>query len=159
MKYLQNFILIAVSLYSASILGQAEVNETALRKKHFNIDKSNLALQGYDAVSYFSGSPQKGSTTYSTTYKGILYRFSSSKNLDLFKASPAKYEPAYGGWCAYAMGAKGEKVEVDPETYKIINGRLYLFYNSFFNNTKESWDKDEKNLNKKADLNWIKIYK
>jgi YHS domain-containing protein len=159
MTYLQTLFLISVSFYSASVYAQGEANDIALRKKHFNIEKSGLALQGYDVVSYFSGQPQKGSSTYAYTYKGILYRFSSSKNMDLFKATPDRYEPAYGGWCAYAMGFSGEKVEVDPKTYKIINGRLYLFYNAFFNNTRDTWNKDEKNLNKKADLNWAKIYK
>ncbi|CAN5522902.1 hypothetical protein BH10BAC1_BH10BAC1_15570 [soil metagenome] len=57
------------------------------------------------------------------------------------------------------MGATGEKVEVDPETFKIVNGKLYLFYNSYFNNTLSKWNKDEKNLNKTADVNWAKIYK
>ena len=72
--------------------------------------------------------------------------------------NPQKYEPAYGGWCAYAMGAKGQKVSVDPETFKIVDGRLNLFYNKFFNNTLEDWNKDEGNLKKKAEANWQKIY-
>jgi hypothetical protein len=55
------------------------------------------------------------------------------------------------------MGAKGEKVSVDPETFKLLNGKLYLFYNSYFNNTLKSWNKDEENLKKKADQNWNKI--
>jgi hypothetical protein len=57
------------------------------------------------------------------------------------------------------MGAKGEKVEIDPETFKIIDGKLYLFYNAYFNNTLTSWNKDEKNLKAKADKNWLSIYK
>jgi hypothetical protein len=61
-------------------------------------------------------------------------------------------EPAYGGWCAYAMGSTGEKVSVDPKTFKIVNGRLNLFYNRFFNNTLDDWNKDEVNLKKKADF-------
>ena len=55
------------------------------------------------------------------------------------------------------MGASGEKVEVDPETFKIIDGKLYLFYNKIFNNTLKSWNKDEANLKQKADANWKKI--
>ena len=60
----------------------------------------------------------------------------------------------YGGYCAYAMGFDGSLVEIDPETYKIIDGKLYLFYNAYFNNTKTKWDKDEKSLKAKADSNW-----
>lgn len=141
------------------ILAQTSATEANLRFKHFNIDKSGLAIQGYDAVNYFLGSVKLGSAKYSYKYNGITYRFVSEKNMELFKASPSKFEPMYGGWCAYAMGATGEKVEIDPETFKIIDGKLYLFYNAFFNNTLPKWNKDEKNLNKKADYNWLKINK
>ncbi|OYZ43692.1 MAG: YHS domain protein, partial [Sphingobacteriales bacterium 24-40-4] len=54
--------------------------------------------------------------------------------------------------------AKGEKVSVDPETYKIVNGKLYLFYNQFFNNTLKDWNKDEVNLMTKANTNWNKFF-
>lgn len=56
------------------------------------------------------------------------------------------------------MGDYGKKVEINPETYKIVNGKLYLFYNSYLNNTLKSWNKDEINLKKKADNNWSKIF-
>ena len=72
--------------------------------------------------------------------------------------NPAKYEPQYGGWCAYAMGAKGEKVSVDPKTYKIVDGKLYLFYNRLFNNTLEDWNENEAKLKNKADANWVNIF-
>lgn len=57
------------------------------------------------------------------------------------------------------MGSTGEKVEVDPETYKIIAGKLYLYYNHLFNNTLKTWNKNEKELKNKADANWQKIDK
>jgi hypothetical protein len=83
-----------------------------------------------------------------------LYHFGSQANLDAFKAPPERYEPSYGGWCAYAMGATGEKVSINPETFKIIDDKLYLFYNQFFTNTLTSWNKDEASLHKKADAQW-----
>jgi hypothetical protein len=55
------------------------------------------------------------------------------------------------------MGSKGEKVSVDPKTFKVTNGKLYLFYNKFFNNTLTEWNKDEKGLQPKADANWKTI--
>jgi hypothetical protein len=55
------------------------------------------------------------------------------------------------------MGANGEKVEIDPATFKLFDGKLYLFYNKYFNNTKKKWDKDEANLKTKADANWAKF--
>lgn len=133
--------------------------DASLRQKHFNINKFSLALEGYDPVSYFSGEPKKGNANFTYSYNGIKYNFSSQKNLDVFKQSPDKYEPQYGGWCAYAMGLNGEKVEVDPVNYKITNGKLYLFYRNFFSNTLDDWNKNEKTLNLNADVNWRKIYK
>lgn len=140
-----------------SLSAQAQQNE---RLKHWNLSSGQLALSGYDPVAYFTkGKAIEGNKKIVLTYGGVVYYFSSEENKQTFKASPAKYEPQYGGWCAYAMGATGEKVEVDPETFKIINGKLFLFYNKFFNNTLKSWNKDEKNLHAKADLNWSKFLK
>jgi hypothetical protein len=89
--------------------------------------------------------------------EGVTYYFSTVQNRELFKANPLKYEPQFGGWCAYAMGENGEKVSVDPETFKIIDGKLYLFYNKFFNNTLKEWNKNENALKQKAEQNWAKF--
>ncbi|GAA4415732.1 hypothetical protein GCM10023187_46490 [Nibrella viscosa] len=141
-------ILIAVSCQAQS--------DVPTRQKHFNVEKG-LAIQGYDPVAYFvSNKAVKGLPQHALTYKNITYRFASQANLDAFQKSPDKYEPTYGGWCAYAMGATGEKVEIDPETFKIKDGKLYLFYHSTFNNTLPKWNRDEANLQKKADVNWSK---
>jgi YHS domain-containing protein len=130
----------------------------SLRQKHFLLDKG-VALSGYDPVSYFQKNPVKGSKTYVFTQEGVTYQFSNAANLETFRKNPSAYEPQYGGWCAYAMGQKGEKVEVNPETYKIVGGKLYLFYNRLFNNTLPDWNEDETNLKKKADTNWQRLYK
>lgn len=90
-------------------------------------------------------------------YKGVVYLFTSQNNLNKFKASPDKFEPAYGGWCAYAMGETGEKVKIDPRTFTILNGKLYLFYNFWGNNTLEDWKKNEHKLKEAGDVNWRKI--
>lgn len=126
------------------------------RIRQYNTKKS-VALDGYDPVSYFSNTPKEGKPALSYTHQGITYWFSSQANLNKFKTNPNQFEPAYGGWCAYAMGETGEKVKVDPETFKIINGRLYLFYNFWGNNTLTDWNKNEKDLKIKADLKWKKI--
>lgn len=141
----------SLSLIYAMTIAQSDV----LRQKQFNV-KKNLALEGYDAVSYFSGKPEEGDEEIKFQYKGITYLFSNQANLNTFKANPEKYEPAYGGWCAYAMGETGEKVKVDPETYKIVAGKLYLFYNFWGNNTLEDWNKSEQKLKEAADRNWKK---
>ncbi len=148
------FISIVLSVMFANVFAQ---DVTQLRKKEFNLDQ-NVAIQGYDPVTYFKENKAvKGKIELSVSYQGITYYFSSEENKDLFVKNPAAYEPQYGGWCAYAMGKSGEKVEIDPSTFKILNGKLYLFFNKYFNNTLKSWNKDEASLRTKADTNWQKI--
>ncbi|MCU0439221.1 MAG: YHS domain-containing protein [Raineya sp.] len=152
-------ILLIIMLLTAVNSVKAQ-DETAKRKKHYNVSKNSLALEGYDVVSYFTlTKPIKGDSKYSTFYQGVVYYFSSQANLSAFKTNPSKYEPAYGGWCAYAMGAKGTKVEVDVKNYKVKNGRLFLFYKDFFSNTLDDWNDDETNLKTKADKNWQNVYR
>lgn len=128
-----------------------------LRKKQYNLETSGLAIQGYDPVAYFvRHAAIAGKKDITADYNGVTYRFATTEDKNTFLAAPDKYEPQYGGWCAYAMGAKGEKVSIDPETFKIIDGKLYLFYNSFFNNTLKDWNKDEPHLKTNADLSWKK---
>ena len=135
------------------LAGISLAQDADLRKKHFNI-KQNIALEGFDPVSYFDGKPAKGDPKIAAVYKGIQYQFVSQANLTRFKSAPSKYEPAYGGWCAYAMGESGEKVKIDPETYTILDGKLYVFYNFWGNNTLKDWKKDEQSLKQKGDRNW-----
>ncbi len=126
------------------------------RTSEFNLDKK-VAIQGYDPVAYFKqNKPTKGKKELSASYEGVIYYFSTQANKDAFAKNPASYEPQYGGWCAFAMGDYNEKVEVNPETFKILDGKLYLFYNAYFNNTLKSWNKNEASLKKKADANWKK---
>jgi YHS domain-containing protein len=126
--------------------------------KHFNLEKG-LAIQGYDPVAYFmQHKAVKGNPQFAFTDEGVTYYFSSASSKEIFQKEPKKYEPQYGGWCAYAMGASGEKVEVDPETFTISNGKLYLFYHTWVNNTLNKWNKDEMNLKANADKNWKNIY-
>ena len=147
----QIFILF-ISFYTMTIAAQTATKKAA----EFNLE-NKIAIQGYDPLSYFKGKPSKGKKEITATYEGVVYNFSSVANRDAFLKKPTSYEPQYGGWCAYAMGSSGDKVEIDPETFKILDGKLYLFYNAYFNNTLKSWNKDEVNLKKKADTNWKKF--
>ncbi len=120
--------------------------------------QSGAGAEGYDLVEYFNNKAVKGNSKISITYDGVLYKFSSSKNLESFKSDPERYLPQYGGWCAYAMGAKADKVSVNPETFEIRDGKLYLFYDAFFNNTLKSWKSEgPEKLKAQADKNWEKL--
>jgi YHS domain-containing protein len=116
-----------------------------------------VALQDYDAVSYFiDGKATKGSSAFSYKDEDATYLFSSAEHLKLFKADPKKYEPAYGGWCAYAM-SKGNLVEVNPERFKILKGKLLLFYDAYWNNTLKTWNADESELFPLAEASWKRL--
>lgn len=128
--------------------------------EHTNVSGSE-ALSGYDPVSYFAGMPQEGKKELSLDHAGVVYRFVSEANRSTFQADPSIYVPAYGGWCAYAM-LDGDKVEVDPESYKLIDGKLYLYYNGFWGDTLKRWNKKvaktpESALVIQADAEWRKI--
>ena len=130
-------------------------SQEKIRKIQFNLSKNNVAIAGYDPVAYFvSNKAIKGSESIKVYAEGVVYYFSSPANKNLFLNNYEKYEPQYGGWCAYAMGATNDKVEIDPETFKIVNGKLYLFYHSWVNNTLTKWNKDEVSLKAKADNSW-----
>lgn len=134
-----------------------QAQDEAVRKKHFNTS-DNVALSGYDPITYFANKPVPGKKTFTYKYKGITYNFINDKSKSIFKANPDKYEPAYGGWCAYALAKKNPvKMEADPETYKIVDGKLYVFYNSFGVNTVKKWNKDEPKSKASADKNWNDI--
>lgn len=151
---MKSIILVFSIFIFQSSLGFAQISS---RDKQFNLDHS-IALQGYDPVAYFTQNKAiKGNAKFAVSHVGVVYHFSTQQNKDLFLKSPMKYEPQYGGWCAYAMGETGEKVEIDPETYKIRNGKLYLFYHTWAVNTLPKWNKNEINLNIKADANWLKF--
>lgn len=122
----------------------------------YNQEKGFVA-NGYDVVSYFDAKVKKGKKSLIFTYDNAKFRFSSSSNLAKFKDNPEKYIPQFGSWCAYAMATTGEKVTINPETYEIRNGKLYLFYNAYFTNTLKKWKAENPTeLVQKANVNWAK---
>jgi YHS domain-containing protein len=143
MKHLTIFLLI---LFSTTFCAQ-----------EYNLKKGFVA-EGYDVVAYFSNTVAKGDVKLTAVFDGAKFKFSTKENLEIFKKSPKKYIPAYGGYCAYAIGAKDKKVSIDPETFEIRDGKLYLFYNSWGTNTFELWaEEGAEQLKEKADKNWIKM--
>ena len=151
--------LVALLLLSAAAVATAADFDPRVRARSFLLEHG-VALDGYDPVSYFRGAPAKGAASRVLTHLGVTYHFSSDENREAFASDPARYEPAYGGWCAWAM-IDGEKVEPDPKTFKIVDGRLLLFYNGLLGNTLARWNaraaqqSDEKLL-ALADAQWAK---
>ncbi|EIJ37695.1 hypothetical protein JoomaDRAFT_0656 [Galbibacter orientalis DSM 19592] len=129
---------------------------TAQSSIDYNTKKGAVA-QGYDVVSYFEGKPTKGIENLAVVYDNAKFLFTSEAHLKAFKNSPKKYIPQYGGYCAYAI-ASGEKVRINPETYEIRNGKLYLFYNAGKTNTLTLWaEEGADRLAERADKYWESI--
>ena len=100
----------------------------------------------------------KGDKKLKATYDNVTFLFSSKENLEQFKKNPSQYVPQYGGYCAYAVAVKGSKVNINPETFEIRDGKLYLFYNAWGTNTLTLWqEQGPETLKNKADENWEKI--
>jgi len=113
-----------------------------------------LAARGYDVVSYFTdGKPALGSDKYAIAVDGATYRFASQDHLDKFKADPGKYQPGFGGFCAYGA-ALGKKFDGDPNLWKIVDGKLYFNLNQ---DIVAEWNKDIPGNIEKANENWKKI--
>ncbi len=88
---------------------------------------SSLMLGGNDPVAYFAaGKALSGSRDIKAEHRGVTFRFTSDEDRRQFITSPERYVPQFGGFCAHSM-AYGIPVAVDSRTFKIIDGRLYLF--------------------------------
>lgn len=125
----------------------------------YNLTGESIGLVGYDPVSYFiegGGRPQKGLFKLSFESDGVTYRFATQENLDRFKAAPSKYLPQYGGWCSYGVAVNG-RFEVDPESFVIRDGKLYLFHRDPSFSSREVWLKDPESMLQKAEANWPKL--
>ncbi|AZZ36365.1 YHS domain protein [Bdellovibrio sp. qaytius] len=134
----------------------------AFASHEYNLTKTGVILEGYDAVSYFQGAtPKKGNAKFQTKVGDATYWFSSEENKNTFLKDPKKYEPAFGGWCAYAVADSKSKVEVDPKSFLIQDGRLLVFYDGFLADTRKKWsttkDKTPATFLKEADTNWVEV--
>jgi len=126
-------------------------------QENYNLKKGFMA-EGYDVVAYFENKAAKGNDKFTTEFENAKYKFSSAENLKSFLKNPEMYVPQYGGYCAYAVAVKGEKIGINPKSFQIIDGELYLFYDSWGIDTLEKWNEEGgRKLKKQADTNWEKI--
>ena len=118
---------------------------------------SSNAIGGYDATSYFDeGKAVKGSKKYQTKYKGAVWSFKSAANLAKFKANPQHYAPQYGGYCAWAVGAKKELVSGDPKQWTIYKNKLYINYDKA---VKNKWLKNKAGFVQSGNKNFPSLIK
>lgn len=123
----------------------------AAAKELNNVDRNGLALQGYDPVAFFTDSrPVIGNSQFQSDYRGAKYYFASQEHKTLFDKEPAKYEPQFGGYCAYGV-SQGHHVPIKIEAWQIVNGRLLMQYDL---GVKDKFNKDQQGNLQKADQNW-----
>lgn len=116
----------------------------------------NLAVDGYDPVAYFTDKkPVKGNKKFEYKWMDANWRFVSQAHLDQFRKDPEKYAPQYGGYCAWAV-SQGYTAEIDPDAWKIVDGKLYLNYDK---DVQEKWEKDVPGFIEKANKSWPEILK
>ncbi len=121
-----------------------------------NHSRGGIAIQGYDPVAYFTDSkPVKGDAKFNMAWQGSTWRFASAEHRDLFAQSPERYAPQYGGYCAYGV-SNGHTVDIDPEAWKIIDGKLYLNYSK---SVQQQFLQDPAGRIKLADQNWPSLHK
>jgi len=144
-------VLTFLSIITSSLFAQ--------NNKANNIDNSNIALQGYSAVSYADlGLAQKGVKEFKSTYEDVVYYFTSKEQKASFDRNPAKYLPEFGGFCAFGIYA-GAKFRVDPNKFISQNGKYYLFLNNLELDAKQLWlnEKSHESLVATALQNWKKL--
>lgn len=125
-------------------------------EKPVNSDRSGIAIEGYDTVAYHTEKrPVEGSKEFSHSWNGATWLFATAANRDTFAAAPAKYAPAYGGYCAYGV-SKGGLYDIEPEAWSVVDGVLYLNYNL---EVRETWSKDAAGFITKANGNWPGLVK
>lgn len=138
---------------STAVFAAAPIN--TLKNSLFG-GSTDTAINGYDTVAYFTmGKPVKGLDNLVTDWMGAKWKFSSQANLDLFKATPDKYAPQYGGYCAFGV-SRGYLVKVEPDQFTVREGKLYLNYDA---DVQKQWLKDPAGYIKLADAKFADLLK
>lgn len=138
------FGLAALSLAGASLVDPVDK------------DGKGVAVKGYDVVAYFTQSkPVKGSASFTSRWMGATWWFASAEDRDQFAASPEKYAPQYGGYCAYGV-SRGHAVSIDPEAWTVVEGKLFLNYSK---GVQKDWSQAIPQNIEKANTNWPGLHK
>lgn len=152
-KLLIRYFIAAIVAVSTLFLYQGV---TVAGEGPFQSSFLGTAAEGYDVVAYFKdGRAVEGKSDHSIKWNGVTWRFSSAANRDTFIASPSKYAPEYGGYCAYAV-SQGATAGIDPEAWIIVDGKLYLNYSK---GVQKIWEKDVPGYISSADKKWPDVKK
>ena len=138
-------------LFLSLVLAGLALPVFAQSKTLLNLDKSGVAIQGYDPVAFFTDNqPVKGKPDLVAKRDGAIYFFASKEHRAMFLKEPAKYEPAFGGYCAYGL-SRNRLVEIDVDAFQVVDGRLLLQYSK---SVRADFNEDIKGNLAKAEANW-----
>ena len=139
-KLLLSLVIVALSL---PLLAQT--------KTLLNLDANGVAIQGYDPVAFFTDNkPVKGDPKILAKSDGAVYYFASTDHRDLFLKDPAKYEPVFGGYCAYGV-CKDHLAEIDVNAFQIVDDKLFMQHSE---GVRDKFNTDQKGNLAKANANW-----
>jgi len=147
MKQFANFVL--VTIMATAAFGASPVDPV-------NKDRASVALRGFDPVAYFlQGKPVKGHADFNHQWNGATWHFASESSRDAFKKNPEQYAPQYGGYCSWAV-SRGYTAAIDPEAWKIVDGKLFLNYSR---GVQKKWEADIPGNIEKANDNWPGLHR
>ena len=141
-------------LFLSLIVASLALPVFAQTKTLLNLDQTGVAIQGYDPVAFFTDSqPVKGDSKFVTKRDGAIYFFASKEHRELFLKEPMKYEPVFGGYCAYGV-SRNKLVAIDVDAFQIVDGKLLLQYSK---GVRADFNQDTKGNLAKAVTNWAAL--
>lgn len=144
-------IKLAVAAAAAAALVLVSVSLFAQPSGTVNVGRGGLAVHGYDVVAYATdGAAVRGRPEFEHRWSGAVWRFASAAHRDEFARDPQKYAPQFGGYCAWAV-SRGYTADIDPEAWRIVDGKLYLNYSK---KVQRMWEEDIRGNVAKAEANW-----
>ncbi len=149
---LRTLSTILVLIWSLQLWATPTAEQPDRNEAEYNLE-NGLGLKGFDPVGYFAehgGKALQGDPSIALTYGGVTYHFSSEENREIFTQNPTKYEPTYGGWCAWAM-ANEAYFDIDPMLFTQNGNRMHFFISA---SAKLQFDEDLENRENDADVFW-----
>lgn len=138
---------------AAIVLCIANAGATAA-KPPVNKGDDDVAIKGYDTVAYVTaGRAVAGTSRFEYSWNGARWRFANAENRGRFIRQPERYAPQFGGYCSWAV-SRGYTADVDPESFRIVDGRLYLIYSK---TVQRRWEQDIPGNIAKAQANWPSV--
>jgi len=116
-----------------------------------------LALEGFDAVSFQKDAePVRGVSDHALEWEGLVWYFATDANRAAFMKDPGAFAPQYEGDCACVVATEGKRVAGDPQIFRVMEGKLYLFRDQ---EKRSIWDKHPSEFIRKGNEKALTLYR